>query len=111
MISNLAYISRGAVIGENVRIDPFAYVAENVIIGDGTWIGPGAVIMEGARIGRNCRIFPSSVVSGIPQDMKFKGEETTAEIGENTIVREGATINRGTAAAGKTVCSLPDRIG
>jgi UDP-N-acetylglucosamine acyltransferase len=59
--------------------------------------------MDGARIGKNCRIFPSSVVSGIPQDLKFKGEETTAELGDRTTVREGATVNRGTAAVGKTV--------
>ncbi len=103
MISNLAYISQGAVIGENVTIEPFAYIAGNVIIGDGTWIGPGAVIMDGARIGKKCRIFPSSVISGIPQDLKFKGEETTAELGDGTTVREGSTVNRGTAAAGKTI--------
>ncbi len=103
MISNLAFIGQGAVIGENVTIEPFAYIAGNVVIGDGTWIGPGAVIMDGARIGKKCRIFPSSVISGIPQDLKFKGEETTAELGDGTTVREGSTINRGTAAAGKTI--------
>jgi UDP-N-acetylglucosamine acyltransferase len=103
MISNLAFISPGAIIGEGVTIEPFAYIAGNSVIGDGTWIGPGAVIMDGARIGRNCRIFPLSVVSGIPQDLKFKGEETTAELGDGTTVREGSTVNRGTAASGKTV--------
>jgi UDP-N-acetylglucosamine acyltransferase len=59
--------------------------------------------MDGARIGKKCRIFPSAVVSGIPQDLKFKGEETTAEIGDNTTVRECATVNRGTSAVGKTI--------
>jgi UDP-N-acetylglucosamine acyltransferase len=59
--------------------------------------------MDGARIGKNCRIFPSAVVSGIPQDLKFRGEETTVEIGDNTTVRECATVNRGTASVGKTV--------
>ena len=103
MISNLAFIGQGAVIGENVTIEPFAYVSGNSVIGDNTWIGPGAVIMDGARIGKRCRIFPSSVISGIPQDLKFKGEETTAELGDGTTVREGSTVNRGTAAAGKTV--------
>jgi UDP-N-acetylglucosamine acyltransferase len=73
------------------------------VIGEGTWIGPGATIMDGARIGKNCRIFPSAVVSGIPQDLKFNGEESTAEIGDNTTIREGVTVNRGTAAVGKTV--------
>jgi UDP-N-acetylglucosamine acyltransferase len=103
MISKLAYINPDAQIGENVTIEPFAYVAGNVVIGDGTWIGPNATIMDGARIGKNCRIFPTAVVSGIPQDLKFRGEETTAEIGDKTTVREGVTVNRGTVAAGKTI--------
>jgi UDP-N-acetylglucosamine acyltransferase len=103
MISGLAYIHPDAKLGNNVTVEPFAYIAANVIIGDGTWIGPNAIIMDGARIGNNCRIFPTAVISGIPQDLKFKGEETTAEIGDRTTVREGATVNRGTAAAGKTI--------
>lgn len=103
MISNLAFVHPEAILGENVTVEPFAYVAGNVMIGDGTWIGPNATVFDGARIGRNCRIFPGAVISGIPQDMKFKGEETTAELGDNTTVREGGTVNRGTAAAGKTV--------
>ena len=86
-----------------LSVEPFAYIAGNVVIGDGTWIGPNATIMDGARIGKNCRIFPSAVISGIPQDLKFRGEETTAEIGDNTTIREGVTVNRGTAAVGKTV--------
>ena len=103
MISHLAFVHPDATIGEDVNIDPFAYIAGNVVIGSGTWVGPHAVIMDGARIGKNCRIFPSSVISGIPQDLKFVGEETTAEIGDFTTVREGATVNRGTASVGKTV--------
>jgi UDP-N-acetylglucosamine acyltransferase len=103
MISKLAYVHPDARIGENVIIDPFAYIADNVVIGDGTWIGPNATVLYGARIGKNCKIFPSAVVSGIPQDMKFVGEDSTAEIGDNTTVREGVTVNRGTAASGKTV--------
>jgi UDP-N-acetylglucosamine acyltransferase len=103
MISNLAFIHPDASIGKNVTIEPFAYIAGNVVIGEGTWIGPNATIMDGARIGKGCKIFPSAVVSGIPQDLKFRGEESTAEIGDNTTVREGVTVNRGTAAVGKTV--------
>jgi UDP-N-acetylglucosamine acyltransferase len=103
MISNLAFVHQDAKIGQNVTIEPFAYVAGNVVIGDGTWIGPNAVILDGARIGKNCRIFPSAVFSGIPQDLKFKGEDTTAEIGDNSTAREGVTVNRGTASVGKTV--------
>ena len=103
MISNLAYVHPNARLAENVTVEPFAYIAENVEIGEGTWVAPHSTILFGARIGKNCRIFPSAVVSGIPQDLKFRGEETTAEIGDNTTVREGATINRGTASAGKTI--------
>ncbi len=103
MISDSAHITPGAIVGKAVTIDPFAFVAADVIIGDETWVGPGAVILDGARIGRNCRIFPSSVVSGIPQDVKFRGEITIAEIGDNTIIREGVTVNRGTVTTGKTV--------
>lgn len=103
MISKLAYIHPDAKIGENVKVEPFAYIAGNVIIGDGTWIGPNAVIMDGARIGKNCRIFPTAVISAIPQDLKFRGEDTTVELGDRTTVREGATVNRGTAAVGKTI--------
>ncbi len=103
MISNLAFVHPDAKIGKDVNIDPFAYVAGNVEIGDGTWVGPNSTILDGARIGKNCRIFPSAVVSGIPQDLKFRGEESTAEIGDNTTVREGVTVNRGTAAVGRTL--------
>ncbi len=103
MISKLAYVNQDARLGDNVLVEPFAYIAGNVIIGDGTWVGPNSTILDGARIGSNCRIFPSSVISAIPQDLKFRGEETTAEIGNNTTVRECATINRGTAASGKTI--------
>lgn len=99
----MAYIHPEAQIGENVTIDAFAWIGKDVVIGDGTWIGANATIMDGARIGKNCRIFPGAVISAIPQDLKFKGEITTAEVGDNTTVRECATINRGTAAKGKTV--------
>jgi len=103
MISNLAYVHPDAQLGENVKVEAFAWIDRNVVIGDGTWIGPNATIMEGARIGKNCRIFPSAVVSAIPQDLKFKGEETTAVIGDNTTLRECVTVNRGTASKGTTI--------
>ena len=103
MISNLAFVHPEARLGKDVTVEPFAYIDRDVEVGDGTWIGPNATIMYGARIGKNCKIFPSSVVSGIPQDLKFKGEETTAEIGDNTTIREGVTVNRGTSAVGKTL--------
>jgi UDP-N-acetylglucosamine acyltransferase len=103
MISNLAFIHPDAKIGKDVIVEPFAYISGNVIIGEGTWIGPNATIMDGARIGKKCLIFPSAVVSGIPQDLKFRGEDSTAELGDNTTVRECATVNRGTAAVGRTI--------
>lgn len=99
----LANVHPEAIIGANVTIEPFATVQKNVVIGDGTWIGPYSTIMEGARIGKNCKIFPGAVISGIPQDLKFRGEETTAEIGDNTTIRECVTINRGTVDKYKTV--------
>ena len=103
MVSNLAHVNPNARLADNVTVEPFAYIDGNVEIGEGTWIGPNATVLYGARIGRNCRIFPSAVISGIPQDLKFRGEDTTAEIGDGTTIREAATVNRGTAAAGKTI--------
>jgi UDP-N-acetylglucosamine acyltransferase len=103
MISNLAYIHPDAKLGKDVTVEPFAYIAADTVIGDGSWIGPGATILEGARLGKGCKIHTSAVIAGIPQDLKFRGEYTTVEMGDNNTVREGATVNRGTAARGKTV--------
>lgn len=99
----LANVHPEAKIGNNVVIEPFATVQRDVVIGDGTWVGPNVTVMDGARIGKNCKIFPGAVISGIPQDLKFKGEETTAEIGDNTTIRECVTLNRGTIDKYKTV--------
>ena len=99
----LSSVHPEAEIGKNVTISPFVMIEKNVIIGDNTYIYPNVVIMNGARIGKNCRIFPGAVIAAIPQDLKFRGEETTAEIGDNTTVRECATINRGTVAKGRTI--------
>lgn len=96
MISNLAYIHPDAKIGTNVTIEPFSTVYGDVEIGDDTWIAPNVTIFDGARIGKGCKIFPGASVSAIPQDLKFKGEKTTAEIGDGTKIRECVTINRGT---------------
>ena len=98
----LAYIHPSAKIANNVVIEPFTSIDNNVEIGEGTWIGSNVTIMEGARIGKNCNIFPGSVIAAIPQDLKFKGEETIAEIGNNTTIRECVTINRGTSDRLKT---------
>ena len=102
-ISPLAVVHPDAQIGEGVVIEPFAVVEKDVVIGDHCHLYPHAVVLNGARIGKNCQIFPGAVVAGIPQDLKFKGEITTAEIGDNTTLRECVTINRGTASKGKTV--------
>jgi len=98
-----SYVHPEAVIADNVVIEPFVTIAKDVKIGEGTWVGPNATIMEGARIGKNCKIFPGAVISAIPQDLKFKGEKTTVEIGDNTTIRECVTVNRGTTAKGKTI--------
>lgn len=102
MIHPLTYIHPDARLAPNVKIDPFTVIHKNVEIGEGTWIGSNVTIMEGARIGKNCRIFPGAVLSAIPQDLKFAGEETTIEIGDNTTIREFVTIHRGTIDRGKT---------
>jgi len=99
----LSTIHPNARIAEGVVIDPFVYVAADVEIGEGTHLYPGAIVLDGARIGRNCRIHSGAVVAGEPQDLKFKGEVTTAVIGDNTIIRESATVNRGTASKGTTI--------
>ena len=102
MISPLAHIDPKAKLGSNVTVEPFAFIQGDVVIGDGTWIGPHTTIMDGSRIGRNCRIFPGAVISGHPQDLKYEGEHTTTEIGDNTTIREHVTVNRGTKDRHKT---------
>lgn len=97
MIQPLAYIHPQAQIADNVVIEPFVTIYKDVVIGEGTWIGSNVTIMDGARIGKNCRIFPGAVVSAPPQDLKYKGEASTVTVGDNTIIRECVTLNRGTA--------------
>ncbi len=99
----LAFIHPDAKIGPNVVIEPFVTIDKNVEIGEGTRIGSNATILDGARIGKNCTIFPGAVISAVPQDLKFQGEESLAIVGDNTTIREYVTINRGTKAKGKTV--------
>lgn len=103
MISPLAQVHPNAKIGPNVTIDAFAVIAENVEIGEGSHIMSHAIIMDGARIGKKCNIFPGAVISAVPQDLKFVGEETLAVIGDNTTIRECVTVNRGTVDKWKTV--------
>ncbi|MDR3266903.1 MAG: acyl-ACP--UDP-N-acetylglucosamine O-acyltransferase [Tannerella sp.] len=103
MHSPLAVIHPEAKIGKNVIIDPFAVIEKDVVIGDNCRIFSHVIILEGTRIGADCKIFPGAVIAGIPQDMKFAGEQTTAEIGNRTTIRECVTINRATASKGKTI--------
>jgi len=99
----LSFVHPQAKIADNVVIEPFVTIHKNVVIAEGTWIGSNVTIMEGARIGKNCRIFPGAVISAIPIDRKFSGEDSTVEIGNNVVIRQHAVVNRGTKAMGKTI--------
>ncbi len=102
MIQPLSYIHPDAKIANNVTIDPFTTIMGNVEIAEGTWIGSNVTIYDGARIGKNCKIFPGAVISAVPQDLKFNGEQTLTIIGDNTVIREFATINKGTTHSNQT---------
>lgn len=99
----LAYVHPESLIADNVVIEPFVTIDKDVVIGEGTRIGSNVTILPGTRIGKNCNIFPGAVIGAVPQDLKFRGEYSTVEIGNNTTIREFVTVNRGTAAKGKTV--------
>lgn len=105
-IHPLATVSPKAKIGDNVEIGPYAFVDDDVEIGEGCKILPHAVIFRYVKIGKNCEIFPGAVIGAIPQDLKFEGEVTYVEIGDNVTIRECATINRGTKASGKGVTKI-----
>ena len=100
-IHPLASVSPEAIIGDNVTIGPFAVIESDVYIGNGTTIHPHATLLSGARIGSECVIFPGAVIGAVPQDLKFNGEKTLAIIGDRTVIRECATVNRGTSATGR----------
>ncbi len=102
-MSNMYNVSPDAKIGNNVSIGDFSTIYENVEIGDNCTIYGNVTIFPGARIGSGVTIFPGAVISAVPQDLKFRGEETFAYIGDGTTLRECVTVNRGTAAKGKTV--------
>ncbi len=102
VIHPTAVVDRGADIGSDVSIGPHAVIEDNVIIGRGSVIKAGAHIASGSRLGEDVRVFSYAVLGSIPQDLKFGGEETLLEIGDRTVIREFATLNRGTKARGKT---------
>jgi UDP-N-acetylglucosamine acyltransferase len=96
MISPLAQVDPKAKIAANVSIDAFSVVYGDVEIGEGTHVMPHVTIFNGSRIGKNCKIFPGAVIGAIPQDLKYSGEKTTAEIGDHTTIRECVTVHSGT---------------
>ena len=98
-----AIVNTNAELGENVEIGPYAFVGDNVKIGENTKIGSSVFIDKNVTIGKNNRIYPYAVIGTAPQDLKYRGEQTFLEIGDNNIIREFVTINRGTAATGKTI--------
>jgi len=102
MIHPLTNIHPDAKIGNNVTIESFTSIAADVVIDEGTWIGSNVTIMAGSRIGKNNRIFPGAVIGAIPQDLKFQGEYTLLEIGDNNTIRECVTLNRGTKSRNTT---------
>lgn len=97
MISNLASIHPKAKIGKNVTIGPFVTIYEDVEIGDDTFIHPNAIIYPDTIIGSGCKIFPGAIIGIVNQDLKYKGEKSNTVIGNNTVIREYATIHKGTA--------------
>jgi len=101
-ISPLAYVHPEAKIGDNNIIGPFCYIDKNTVIGDNNVLQNSVTINYGARIGNGNEIFPGASISTKPQDLKFRGEETTCEVGDHNSIRENVTISRGTASKGTT---------
>lgn len=105
-----AIVHPNAKIGENVEIGPYCYIESDVEIGDGCKLYPHSCIMQYVKIGRNCTVYPGAVIGATPQDLKFSGEVTYVEIGDNVTIRECATINRGTKASGKGVTKIGNNV-
>ena len=103
MIHSSAIVSPKAKLGSSVSVGPFSVIGDNVAIGADTKIGAHCVIEGNTTLGKNCEIFTGAVVGSRPQDLKFKGEKTFLEIGDNNIIREYCTFNPGTGEGGRTV--------
>ncbi len=95
-IHSTAIVSPKAKLGENVQVAAYAIIEDDVEIGDGTIVGPHACIYDGGRIGKNVKIFQAAAVSNAPQDLKYAGEKTYFHVGDNSVIREFATLHRGT---------------
>jgi UDP-N-acetylglucosamine acyltransferase len=102
-IHPLSVVHPDAQLGQNVVVEPFAVINGDVVIGDNCTVSSHAVIADGVRIGNNCRIFHGAILGAIPQDLKFENEQSLLEIGNNVVIREYCTLNRGTKANYKTV--------
>ena len=102
-ISPLAFIDPEAKIGENCEIGPFCFIDKNVTVGDNNVLMNSVTLLSGTRLGNGNILFPGAVIGAIPQDLKFKGEDSVVEIGDNNKIRENVTIHRGTASKGKTI--------
>ncbi|MCK4835005.1 MAG: acyl-ACP--UDP-N-acetylglucosamine O-acyltransferase [Candidatus Aminicenantes bacterium] len=100
-ISTTAIISHKAVLGKDVKIGAYSIIGDNVQIGDGCIIMHHTIIDQNTRIGKECKIFPFCSIGTEPQDITFKGEDTFIEIGDNNIIREFTSINRGTQKGGR----------
>ncbi len=105
-ISPLAFVHPEAKLGENNVIGPFCYIDRNTVIGDENILQNSVTLNYGTRLGSGNEIFPGASISTKPQDLKFKGEDTTCEIGNNNSIRENVTISRGTASRGITVWAV-----
>ena len=101
-ISPMAYVHPEAKMGDNNIIGPFCYIDKNTVIGDNNILTNSVTIHYGARIGNNNEFFPGASISTKPQDLKFAGEDTICEVGNNNSIRENVTISRGTASRGYT---------
>jgi len=102
-------IHPNAKLGADVVVEDFTTIAEHVEIGEGSWIGPNVTIFDYVKLGKNCKVFPGAVIGGIPQDLKFRGEISYVEVGDDVTIRECVTINRGTAASGKGITRVGNR--
>ena len=101
-VHSTAIVDPKAIIGDNVTIGPFSIIEAGVFIGDRTTVGNNVTISSGTHIGKDCKIFHSASIGAIPQDLKYNNEETLLYIGDRTVIREFASVNKGTSALGKT---------
>ncbi|MDD5747016.1 MAG: acyl-[acyl-carrier-protein]--UDP-N-acetylglucosamine O-acyltransferase, partial [Candidatus Omnitrophica bacterium] len=98
-----ACVHPNAILDDTVKVGPYSIIGEKVCVGAETEIGNACVLDGNTRIGKHCRIFTGAVIGVEPQDLKYKGEDTQVIIGDDNVIREYVTVNRGTGESGKTV--------